>query len=1651
MRQTFRGVVAGVGMVMASVAAVGAQSPLDGFQVTVDKPVWGTLRDPDGRLLVFGDFTDINGSGRAAIARLIPSGGIDTTFANPVVIGSVHTAVRQPDGKLVVGGAFSSIGGAAKTNLARINADGSLDASFTAVTNGTVFALALQADGKILVGGVFTTLSAQTRNNVGRLNENGTLDSSFNPGTNGIVAAIVALSDGRICIAGGFSTVGGGGTGATARRAIAQLDSLGNVDASFDPGTNGTIWTMATQADGKIVVGGEFTMLGGGGFPGTTPRNLIGRLNANGALDTLFEPVLPAAIATATDMTIFSVAVQDDGRVVAAGGFNRNFGGFAFRLQPTGSLDDSFNRVFDDFAIHASVQSDGKILIAGGGSSASVDQGYLARFERGGTAESQFSIAANGDVLAVAVQSDGGVIVGGNFTTLSEPTLPTLTRQRIGRITPTGGADGTFNPGVNGTVHAIAIQPDGKVLVGGSFSTIGGGGTGLTTRHDLARLHADGSLDTGFDVGTNGFVYGLTVQADGKILVGGLFSMIGGGGTGTTARNNIVRLNPDGSIDAAFDVGVGANEAVHSFVEEPSGQIIVVGNFTELRGQPRRYIGRLNTNGTLDSYNPGANSFILSAARQADGKLVVGGQFSMIGGGGFGSTARTRLARLASDGTVDASFNPGANGNVRSIALLADGRILVGGEFTMLGGGGSGVTARERIGRLNADGTHDSTFGSSANGTVSGIAVLPDGKAFVTGAFTLINGQVRQRMARLTMTHGVAQALTTTTSSVQWLRGGGAAEFARVTFESSTDGVTYTSLGPAVPSPGVWQLTGLTLPMNQRLFIRARASHAGGYLNGSNSAHESVHLSFNQSCTAVTSLTPGSLASGFVGVPYSAAQLSIVNGTGPSSFGQESSTTLPPGMSLSSTTGIISGTPTQSGSFDIAVIAADSIGCYATGLYQLVINNCPVIDMTPTTLPVGVMNGAYSAVQLTRTGGVGTGTMLVSSGALPAGVTLSSDGVLTGTPTVNGTFTFTVTASDANGCNGSREYSLTVAGTVPVITVQPQAVSVAPGQAASFTAVASGDPAPTYQWQTSMDGGTTWLDLTETTPYADVTTATLRIMGTLLGMNGQRYRLVATNTGGSAASNGALLTVAKPQMTLDRTSMIFTAVNSGSAFTARSGAQTVRLSQQGAGTVSWTATPTVPWLTVTPTSGSGSATLRVSVQFAAGLAASQGGAITFAFAEAATTSASVTVTLNTVTPGNSTVPVGLVDTPLDGAAGVAGSIGVTGWAVDDLQVERVTICRDTVPGEVVPTTAQCNNLGQVYIGDAVFVEGARPDIAAAYSNLPFNTRAGWGYLMLTNFLPARGNGTFTLHAFASDADGHTTLLGTRTITCTNSASLDPFGAIDTPGQGETTSGANYANFGWVLSPGTRRADGPGGGSVKVLIDGVDVGSPVGWSGRADLSFLFPAAEYSGINSALAVFTMNTTALSNGVHTIAWVVTANDGRAAGVGSRFFTVSNGALALAPQSTRPQRAFSSVITADDPPPHELDEAIERVALSTHPLPIRRGFDLEAAFERMTPADRQILVQSQELDRIEVLLPVADGVRYTGYLRTGNGLAPLPIGSRLEHNTGAFTWMPGVAFIGNYDLVFVRWNGASAVERHEIRIVLNPKGSGLESAGGR
>ena len=456
-----------------------------------------------------------------------------------------------------------------------------------------------------------------------------------------------------------------------------------------------------------------------------------------------------------------------------------------------------------------------------------------------------FHPAADGYVHAVAVQPDGKVLVGGEFFQFGCTPTCSVTRNYIARLNADGTLDAAFNPGANGPVWAIVLQPDGRIVIGGNFSTVGGGGEGNTPRRYLARLEPDGTVDPNFNPGTNmnNYVQAMALQRDGKILVGGYFYAGLAGGV----RYFFGRLNADGTLDESFTPGT--NGAVSTIAVQDDGKILVGGVFTEIGAEdgdtPRNFIGRFNTDGSVDAtFNPGATNRVDVITVQADGKILVGGPFVGLGGG-TGTTPRFNLGRLNADGTVDQDFIPGANARVHAFAVQADGRILVGGEFSMLGGGGTGAVPRNQIGRLNADGTIDPTFDPGADGGVYGMVLQMDGHIVVGGAFRGLGGgtgtTLRFYVGRILNTDPALQSITVTDggNTVTWLRNGTSPEVAYVDFAFSIDGVTYTPIGSGGGAGtrlvGGWRVTGANLPVNPNLTIRVRAHYPTGEFGSSGS------------------------------------------------------------------------------------------------------------------------------------------------------------------------------------------------------------------------------------------------------------------------------------------------------------------------------------------------------------------------------------------------------------------------------------------------------------------------------------------------------------------------------------------------------------------------------------------------------------------------------------------------------------------------------------------------------------------------------------------------------------------------------------------------------------------------------------------------
>jgi len=365
--------------------------------------------------------------------------------------------------------------------------------------------------------------------------------------------------------------------------------------------------------------------------------------------------------------------------------------------------------------------------------------------------------------------------------------------------------------------------------------------------------------------------------------------------------------------------------------------------------------------------------------------------------------------------------------------------------------------------------------------------------------------------------------------------------------------------------------------------------------------------------------------------------------------------------------------------------------------------------------------------------------------------------------------------------------------------------------------------------------------------------------------------------------------------------------------------------------------------------------------------------------------------------------------------------------LDDAAVETVKIYR-----------RENNDVNQpVYIGDAVFVEGARSDIEDAFPGYPNNNKAGWGYMMLTNFLPGEGNGTFIIVAVATDSSGQQATLGAKTIIVNNAGAVNPFGAIETPTQGGIASGDAFINWGWVLTPQPNRIP-TDGSTIHVYVDGINLGNPTYNLYRQDIAELF--STYANSSGAVGYFYLDTTTYSNDVHIIQWTATDDNGNTDGIGSRYFTINN-------SGARPHN-YRIPHQAAHLPSTGVSQVTDRSLNDLLPgdssgVLLLKGFPKQS---EKTPVIREpddngiINIKLKPMERIEIHLRkrVTQG-KWTGYRELDVRRDKLPIGSTLDSKNGIFYWQPGPGFIGDYRFVFTERTQNRRIRKRILQVSIN------------
>ena len=549
------------------------------------------------------------------------------------------------------------------------------DGFAAAITSGAVHDAVVDGNGKIVVGGQFGFAGATRR--VARLHPDGSRDTSFAFGlssTAGHVASLLPASGGYL--------VGGSFTGGAAPDHLARLDANGALVPGFTVGVNGEVRTVVRRAAGNgYFIGGAFGTVNG------AVRNRIARLTSAFTSDTAFNP-------PAFSGTVQAIVERGDGKVYVAGAFlgisgNAAAGYAVFRLNANGSLDPGF--VFD--AVPQALEH----------------------------------------VNELALLDDGRLLIGGAFTA----TVGSEQRRRIARLDDDGRVDLTFEgPSLNGDLTDLAVQPDGRIVISGTFTGVGLG-------NDIARLHADGAVDATFAplLDPDALVRSVTVQGDGGVLFAGDFTTI----TGAQTALRVARIPKTGGLERDFAPAGSANNDVRALTVLANGDVIAGGAFTSIGGDARTYLAKfLGTTGTLSSsFTPTLNGAVHALDIQPDGKILVGGAFTQVNG-----SPRQRLVRMLADGSIDSGFVPPAipAGNVFAIEVDPQGRIYVGGDFQDVGGSG-----RRHLVRLLPTGAIDTAFEDpQVNDDVLAIAMAPDQwRVYIGGRFTEVDGFARRSLARV--------------------------------------------------------------------------------------------------------------------------------------------------------------------------------------------------------------------------------------------------------------------------------------------------------------------------------------------------------------------------------------------------------------------------------------------------------------------------------------------------------------------------------------------------------------------------------------------------------------------------------------------------------------------------------------------------------------------------------------------------------------------------------------------------------------------------------------------------------------------------------------------------------------------------------------
>ena len=576
---------------------------------------------------------------------------------------ALHIAL-QADGKRLVAAAATQADGQPVNGLVRYLTTGAIDQGF--VLNVSTYqwiptqVLPLR-NGKLLVLTRSFASGSLTRQTLVRLQPDGSVDATFDAGTGAMpvstsFANLVEQPDGKILVGGGFTSFA-----ATGSSRITRLLADGAVDATFTPpvfGSTVRVTSLALQPDTKLLVGSRSSAAAGG-----TAANLI-RLLANGGVDGSFS------VTSIGGSSISSVLLQPDGKILAA------LSPQIRRFLPNGAADGSFSASLPDIPSieHTYLLADGSILVGSttGGGVGGIPFTSLLKLQPNGTRDPTFQLPASVTRTTFAVntlvqQTDGRLIVGTGQAVY--PTTDLRSARTVLLLESNGAVARSWSPELltAGQVRALALQPDGSILVGGAFSRLGG-----YPASNLARLHPDGTPDTVFTrrAAVDEAVNALAWHPVGGVMVGGRFNW-----QGTTACKHLIRVLPSGELDPAFDnqrtAGLTLDD-VGSVGVNAAGKVWSLSNNRFVGGVAQNLLRQL-PNGQLDptfQFVQPASEIITRAQLLSNDRLLVLA---------YTTTSTSVLRRLLTSGTEDPAFTSVtySNAGIEAITTDAQDRVLL--------------------------------------------------------------------------------------------------------------------------------------------------------------------------------------------------------------------------------------------------------------------------------------------------------------------------------------------------------------------------------------------------------------------------------------------------------------------------------------------------------------------------------------------------------------------------------------------------------------------------------------------------------------------------------------------------------------------------------------------------------------------------------------------------------------------------------------------------------------------------------------------------------------------------------------------------------------------------------------------------------------